>query len=157
MLEIWWITTSLVFLESISFNLSRSGLSSSFKFKNFKLAPVFWATSCQGTMALWCSATVSITCSKYNVRQHLQLDMQNNVIAKINLLHINTITEMYLGHKPVSLYALKPEAKKTKRWSSSFCKKSRYSWFVYFLFFLIRIQKYYLKENEREIDTKPNW
>lgn len=134
MLEIWWITTSLVFLESISFNLSRSGLSSSFKFKNFKLAPVFWATSCQGTMALWCSATVSITCSKYNVRQHLQLDKQNNVIATINLLRINTITEMYLGQKAVSYVLYNQKLKKQRGDLHSAKNKDIHALFTFYFF-----------------------
>lgn len=61
--ETWWTTTILVFPESISFNLSISGISSWFKFTNFKTAPTFWATSCHGTIALWCSATVSMICN----------------------------------------------------------------------------------------------
>ena len=62
--ETWWTTTSFVFVDSNSFNMLISGTSSWFKLTNFKTAPVFWATSCQGTIALWCSATVSTICQK---------------------------------------------------------------------------------------------
>lgn len=43
MFETWWMTTSFVFLESISFN---------------------WAVS--GTIALWCSAMVTIICKRFS-------------------------------------------------------------------------------------------
>lgn len=61
--ETWWTTTIFVFFERTSFNLSISGISSWFKFTNFKTAPTFWATNCHGTIALWCSATVSTICN----------------------------------------------------------------------------------------------
>lgn len=86
MFETWWMTTSFVFLESISFNWAVSGTSSGVKFTNFNMAPVFWATICQGTIALWCSAMVTIICKRFS----------ESVSAKIQELDkIVDLTKLY--------------------------------------------------------------
>lgn len=80
--------------------------------------------------------------------------MQNNVIATINLLHMNTVIEMYLGQKAVSLNTLEPEAKKKQRGELHSARNQDNHALFIFYFFLIRNQKYYLLTKKRTYKTE---
>lgn len=147
--ETWWTTRSLVFLESISLSFSRSGTSSSVKFTNFNTAPVLWATNCQGTIALWCSATVSTTWQLetkpflVNVTDIILIKMMcilhKHHIRTCNkhrkkLLHMGTLTDTHcstLYMHLISYFAMCPSRKQEIA-----CK------IIHNFFFLSRISRY---------------
>ncbi len=62
-LEICTTETNFVFSEMSCLNCSKSKVSSGVSSTNFRTAPVFWATNCQGTILLWCSITERIISS----------------------------------------------------------------------------------------------